>query len=86
MDRSAGLGSDASTSGRRSPLRVRSIVCLEAATPDQAGAANTVTLVSIEVIATTRLQAIKKRRRFLSRDETKPNICGDMMRSPSPYE
>jgi len=42
-------------------------------------------LVSIEMIATTRLQAIKKQRRLLSRDETKPNICGDMMRSPIPY-
>ena len=37
----------------------RSIVCLEAATPDQTGAADTLMLTSIEIIATIKLQAIK---------------------------
>jgi hypothetical protein len=41
-------------------------------------------LTSIDMIATTRLQAINKYRRFLSRDETKVDICDDIIRSHPP--
>jgi hypothetical protein len=80
----AGVGSDTTTSGRRSPFRAELIVCLEAATPDQAVAADTLIPTSIDMIATTRLQAIKKQQRLLSLDAIEPDICGNMMQSPIP--
>jgi hypothetical protein len=60
MGRPVGFGSDASTSGRRSPFRARLIVSLEGATPDQTVAADTLMLTRIEMIATTGLQAINE--------------------------
>jgi hypothetical protein len=80
----AGPGSDASTSGRRSPFRAGLMVCSEDATPDKTGAADTLMLTSVEMVARSRLQAINTWRMLLSLDETKPDVCGAMIRSPSP--
>ena len=86
IGRLAGFESDASTRERRSPFRAVLIVCVKGATPDRAGAADTLMLMSAELITTIRLQAIKRYRTLQSLDETNPDICGAMIRSPIPSD
>jgi hypothetical protein len=86
MGRLVGCGPDAGISGRRSPFRSELTISLEGATTDQTVAADTLMLMRIEMIATIRPHAINKQRKLLSLDETKPDICGDMTRSPSPND